>query len=180
MAKSVTKHSFTKEEIAEYYEVCNDGRIFSIKHNWRNLGRRQMVPTKNKDGYTRYRLNINGVFIRMFTHRLVAMFHLPPPCETDDQIRHLDGNKLNNHYTNLMWGNAKDNAEDRDRHKKTSYGLKHSAHTLLGLERRKLRIDRELVDALKSLVAYHELHYCDQPTELTQAKAAINKALNVK
>lgn len=38
----------------------------------------------------------------------------------------------------------------------------------------------DLLEALRALIAYHELHYCDQPIELTMAKEAINKALNTQ
>jgi hypothetical protein len=38
-----------------------------------------------------------------------------PPDKT--QIAHFDGNRLNNHWSNLRWATAKENCEDRVRHR---------------------------------------------------------------
>lgn len=43
-----------------------------------------------------------------------------------DQVRHLDGNKRNNHYTNLVWGTSQENADDRERHGTLVRGEKHA------------------------------------------------------
>lgn len=49
-------------------------------------------------------------------HVLVCTaFHGPKPTP-HHQVRHLDGNRRNNHKDNLCWGTAKDNADDREQH----------------------------------------------------------------
>lgn len=111
------------------YEVDKYGQVFSMGHNWRGYGARLLVQDKNKDGYMCVRLTINGVRKRYRVHTLVAIKFLGKKPKSADQIRHLDGNKLNNHVSNLAWGNAKSNADDRDKHGRTSKGLKHSLAT---------------------------------------------------
>ena len=58
---------------------------------------------------------------------IVAAEYLPPRPSPKHEIRHLDGNKNNAHCDNLAWGTAKENAEDRERHGRTSRGASHSA-----------------------------------------------------
>ena len=117
------------------YEVMPDGRVFSVTSNWRGYGRREMLPSPNTDGYPSVRLRINGARKRLTVHRLVALVYLPPPPSGKHEIRHLDGDKQNSHFENLAWGNARENAADRDRHGRTSRGDRHSRCTLAGLFR---------------------------------------------
>lgn len=109
------------------YEVTRDGRVFSVDSNWRGHGRREMQQTLNACGYPSVRLLINGKRKRVAVHLLVAANHLPGQPSEAHQVRHLDGNKLNPHADNLAWGTAKENAEDRERHGRTSRGAVHSA-----------------------------------------------------
>lgn len=54
-------------------------------------------------------------------HTLVALaFHGPKPDGM--QVRHLDGNKKNNRPENLVYGTARENAGDRERHGNTRRG----------------------------------------------------------
>lgn len=115
------------------YEVMRDGRIFST-NNWRGYGRRQLVPDLNDDGYPSVRLTIDGKRTRYAVHTLVAAHHLPPKPSDKHQIRHLDGNKMNSNADNLAWGTAKENADDRENHGRTSRGNRHSVFVKAGLE----------------------------------------------
>lgn len=108
------------------YEVTAEGRIFSST-NWRGLGRRELNKDINKYGYPCVRMVLNGKRTRIAVHRLVAMWHLPERPSEMHQIRHLDGDKTNSHAENLAWGTAKQNADDREQHGRTSRGEKHSA-----------------------------------------------------
>ena len=121
------------------YEVTQDGRVFSIDSNWRGYGRRELSQHPNSHGYPSVRMYVHGARKRMLVHALVATKYLPPRPTENHQIRHLDGNKLNNNVSNLAWGTAKENAADRKLHGMTSCGVKHSKATRRGLVVKKLR-----------------------------------------
>ncbi len=124
-------------QINDHYKVQKDGRIFSIKHNWRGYGKRELKTFPNKYGYLLVRFSIDGKRKAHLVHRLVADLYLPPRPTPKHEIRHLDGNKENNDVFNLAWGTAKDNADDREKHGMTSRGLKHSKAIKEGLKRSK-------------------------------------------
>ena len=107
------------------YRVTADGRVFSTGHNWRGLGERELSQLPHKDGYLSVRVTVDGKRKRHAVHRLVAAQFLPARPSPAHQVRHLDGNKLNNCATNLAWGTAKQNAEDRDLHGTTYRGDRH-------------------------------------------------------
>lgn len=108
------------------YEVTRDGRIFSSS-GWRGIDRRELKQALNDDGYPSVRLTIGGKRVRYSVHALVAAQHLSPRPSKSHEIRHIDGNRLNPHADNLAWGTRKENAEDRERHGRTSRGERHSA-----------------------------------------------------
>lgn len=108
------------------YEVASDGRVFSLT-NWRGMGRRELRQHLNDDGYPCVCLIVSGKRRRFTVHGLVAHEHLPPRPSPQHEVRHLDGNKLNPAASNLAWGTRKENAEDRERHGRTSRGAAHSA-----------------------------------------------------
>ena len=98
------------------YEASNSGNIYSVSHNWRGYGKRKMKQYEDVNGYLKVRLTENGERKKYFVHRLVLKTFKGLPPKNKKQTRHLDGNKKNNHIDNLVWGNAKENAQDRDRH----------------------------------------------------------------
>ena len=66
-----------------------------------------MTPQKDKDGYLRIKLSGGDKdhSVSVGIAKLV-MYHfntLPPTDMIDPTINHIDGNILNNHYTNLEW-----------------------------------------------------------------------------
>ncbi|EEL5265788.1 hypothetical protein GMF57_12335 [Salmonella enterica] len=121
------------------YEVTPDGKVFSLDSNWRGYGKRELAQHLNSHGYPSVRIYVNGARKRMAVHVLVAKEYLPPRPSESHQIRHLDGNKLNNSASNLAWGTAKENADDRKSHGRTSCGIGHSKATRRGLIVKKLR-----------------------------------------
>lgn len=104
------------------YEVTDDGRVFSVAHNWRGYGRRELEQDLNASGYPSVRLTLHGKRTRIAVHVLVAAHHLPPKPSALHEVRHLNGNKTDNRAANLAWGTRKENADDRQSHGRTARG----------------------------------------------------------
>lgn len=93
----------------------------------------------NSAGYMAVQCIINGHKKGFLVHRLVALEYIPNPGNKP-YVNHKDGNKLNNHYSNLEWVTAKENSDHairtglRDPKKKTPLTLR--AGKLVGQSRR--------------------------------------------
>lgn len=73
----------------------NTGRL------WNERTKRWLKGGINK-GYHFYSLHFRGKQYTFYTHRLVAEYFVPNPSNLPI-VHHIDGNKLNNIYTNLQW-----------------------------------------------------------------------------
>lgn len=80
------------------YYVLEDGRVFSAKTM------QYMNGSLSFDGYRRVCFSNGRVGLGRteIVHRLVAKMFLPNP-ENKPEVNHIDGNKLNNHVSNLEW-----------------------------------------------------------------------------
>jgi hypothetical protein len=100
-------------EIARYpgYNFTSDGRIISYK----KLTPRYLTPTLHHTGYLVVSVaSDEHKHVSRPVHSLIAeAFFGPRPDEL--QIRHFDGDKLNNRVSNLMYGTPKENGEDSAR-----------------------------------------------------------------
>lgn len=96
----------------EGYEVSTHGRVRSYYRKGSKRSHETPVlktPTVNSSGY--YVVSAKG---KVYTvHSLVATAFL---VRSGWEVRHLDGNRLNNHVDNLAWGTPKDNSDDMRRH----------------------------------------------------------------
>ncbi len=98
------------------YLVDSDGAVWSAASNWRGYGLRRMVPRISRDGYQEVRLTSDGRRLVCRVHQLVARaFHGERPSD-HHQVRHLNGDCLDNRAANLAWGTARENAGDRTAH----------------------------------------------------------------
>ena len=109
------------------YEISDRGRF-------RKVGNRWIIAGTIKDGYVRVRLNGKGVFV----HRLVAQAFIPKP-EGKELVDHIDGNRTNNHFSNLRWVTAEENSTNEHRLK------------LLTENAEKKRVEKEINDHLKCI-----------------------------
>ena len=103
----------------EYFMVSNHGDIWSKRTN------KLLKQTLNKNGYPCVASKIGGrkgKAICLKVHRVVAeVFLESPDKELTDwaedsyygvvQINHIDGNKENNHISNLEWCSGKENIQ---------------------------------------------------------------------
>lgn len=82
------------------YEFTNDGQCFS--------NGKKLKGSLNTKGYLFIATYLNGERTVKLVHREVAKQFIPNPLNLP-QVNHLDGDKTNNHYTNLEWCDAKAN-----------------------------------------------------------------------
>lgn len=86
------------------YSVDEYGNVFSHKRN------KWLDGNINHDGYRRYNLHVDNLSKKVFAHVLVAEAFIGPKpnrCE----VNHKDGNKLNNHCSNLEYVTGKENVK---------------------------------------------------------------------
>jgi hypothetical protein len=121
------------------YQITRDGRVISLA-NWRGLGDRDLAQQPNSDGYPSVRIVVDGQRKHFAVHVLVAREHLPPRPSPRHEVRHLDGDKQNPCADNLTWGTKQDNADDRERHGRTSRGERHAACVRAGLAARNVEV----------------------------------------
>lgn len=74
-----------------------------------------LTPFVGKRGYYNFYVRSGEKRKHLYLHRLLAMVFIPNPKKLP-QIRHLDGNKLNNTIKNLAWGTHNDNMSDENWH----------------------------------------------------------------
>jgi DNA-binding MarR family transcriptional regulator len=90
-------------------------------------------------GYLTFKARVNGKPRTHCVHVVVCeAFHGPRPS-AKHQVRHLDGNHLNNEAHNLKWGTAKENGEDRVRHGDSVRGERSGTAKLTWVKVREIR-----------------------------------------
>ena len=105
------------------YQVSNTGQVKSLSRTTRHTGKsgsvviqpireRILRATVNRRGYLSVGLRRAGRTDTREVHTLVASAFLGPRGEQDEQIRHVDGNRLNNHADNLRYGTRSQNQLD--------------------------------------------------------------------
>lgn len=113
------------------YHVSADGRVFSDWTPSRQTPRRSRgIDPAQRHELARPMAPVGYLIVssrprlpREFVHRLVLLAWIGP-CPKGQQARHLDGNRLNNHLSNLAWGTPKENQADRIRHGTACFGAK--------------------------------------------------------
>jgi hypothetical protein len=91
-------------------EVQGTNGLLSVSNYGRVKGRRKVLKAQlDHKGYERIRFTVDRVKMSARVHRLVAEAFISNP-ENKPQVNHIDGNKSNNHYSNLEWVTNKENA----------------------------------------------------------------------
>lgn len=86
------------------YMIAQDGTVWSRKESDSDQSTWHCIATYNGKGYRRVRLH--GKTFKV--HRLVAEAFVPNP-DNLPYVLHKDGNRENNHYTNLEWSARQSN-----------------------------------------------------------------------
>jgi len=88
------------------YSISHDGQVYSYIKN------RFLKGSINGDGYLYVQFNNKKVYS---IHRLVALTFIENIDKNKYNIvDHIDGNKLNNHYLNLRWGDLRINGRNKN------------------------------------------------------------------
>jgi len=94
-------------EISNYGRVRSKGRIQSSSQgSFFRAGR--ILKLASTRGYLHVRLYKNAKVYDRYVHRLVAETFIENPLNKKE-VNHIDGNKLNNHASNLEWCTRKHN-----------------------------------------------------------------------
>ncbi len=96
------------------YDVDTNGSIFSISRSIFNgkgyytSKEKLLKGSINTNGYIQVEFKVDKKRVLKLVHRLVAESFIPNP-ENKPQVNHIDGNKTNNHISNLEWCNNSEN-----------------------------------------------------------------------
>ena len=122
------ENTMKKIEGFENYSVTEDGKIYNNKFN-------RLLKHAIVDGYHKVGLfnKAEGIYnMKKLVHRLVAEAYIPNP-DNKETVNHIDGDKSNNHVSNLEWATRSENVQHA-----YSNGLKHGIHKHNHFTRRKI------------------------------------------
>lgn len=112
------------------YKVSNYGNIKSL---FKGEDKAIVLKTSIVLGYVSCGLWSGGKGKMIKNHRIVAQAFIPNPNNLPE-VNHIDGNKLNNHVSNLEWCTSRENTSHRDngnKIRKSKYiGVSPTSHTL--------------------------------------------------
>lgn len=86
----------------ENYTIGQDGTLINTRFN------RIVKPILTKQGYHAVELWKNNERKQIFIHQLVAQAFVSK-IEGKNIVNHIDGNRRNNHYSNLEWVTVQEN-----------------------------------------------------------------------
>lgn len=133
------------------YYASMDGEIMSTKSGEPII----MKQIESADGHRYVFTYSNGVMKKVWVHRAV----LSASSGRDEPgliCRHFDDDPSNNCIENLVWGTAKDNADDKIRNKRTANGEKAGAHKLN--EKQVMEIRNRYAEGERSISLAEEYH----------------------
>lgn len=99
------------------YEVSDSGDVRRCKPGIRGgqVGK-VMKAYVREDGYRMYILRHENKSYHKKAHQLVAEAFVGPKPFPEAEVRHMDGTRTNDHFSNLAWGTSAENKADMLRH----------------------------------------------------------------
>ena len=104
-----------------FIEVSNLGKVRTKDRIvTRSDGRKQFVKGKilkqqlNPNGYMYVGFRVNGKYVNLRVHRMVAITFIPNP-NNYPEVNHIDCDPTNNRWDNLVWCTHKENIAYRDK-----------------------------------------------------------------
>ena len=128
------------EDFPDYY-VTKDGRVYSNKSG----SLKELKLSIDHDGYRTVGLYKKNGRKRIKVHRLVANAYISKESNKTC-INHIDGDKSNNHFSNLEWCTPKENSIHACQHGLLKYGYPQRIGT-----RKNARYSDEEIDKIKEL-----------------------------
>ena len=137
---AMQQHHSTPEEwrpVAGYerkYEVSSHGRARSLYGRKRPLGTPRILKPWLATGYPAVSLSVAGKAVKFRVHTLVlTAFVGARPAGRE--CAHRDGDRTNNHLSNLRWATFSENYEDARRHGRNYAGDRHKSRNVPGSHR---------------------------------------------
>ena len=118
-------YNYSMKRILDYeglYSITDEGKVYS------HISQKYLAPRRSKNGYVSVSLQKKGMKPRSFSiHRLV-LSHFGEQVNDKLCVNHKDGNKLNNHISNLEWCTYSENILHADKNglRKVKRGETHS------------------------------------------------------
>lgn len=103
MEKYVDINGFDGYQVSNYGNVRSIDRVVSAHDGRRKLNLKgRLLKSAIDDGYKKVAFSIGKKLFTKKVHRLVAEHFCEKPMGIRE-VNHIDGDKLNNHYSNLEW-----------------------------------------------------------------------------
>lgn len=112
------------------YEVSDCGRVKRVTPGRGTRAGKIVGKNVSQNGYFRVCLTNDGQHYWVLVHRIVAAEFLGQQPSVIHEVRHLDGDKLNNKSSNLSWGTRADNEADKVLHGRSNQGERHGMSSL--------------------------------------------------
>jgi hypothetical protein len=125
------------------YLVDETGRIYSEKT--KKFLKPFLWQSKSNAKYYVYCLSHKNIKFKLSAHRAVAICFIENP-ENKKQVNHIDGDGLNNHFSNLEWCSASENSKHAFR-----TGLRKTNKTYSKLKPEDFDIIRKLAKTMKQV-----------------------------
>lgn len=97
------------------YAISKDGKVWSKPRKGSSTSGIWLNPYKDSHGYFQVSLHKEGKRTDKLVHHLVLEVYGQPRRKGQIAL-HLNGNKIDNRNSNLLWGTYKENVEDARKH----------------------------------------------------------------